>query len=386
MPRDLATNERRGNPRRKWPWIVLGLAMLLLLPLSWLLAHRFSSRRLPAPPWSERELAAIPAAAENGLDDVVLPGGWTLSVVDPELSPLAGVLGTQTPDARWAQVGRGQRLLRSWFDADHERRARELAQIDAVLALPRFADPCGSVGTDCRMIELIKLARMAALADLGAALRGDWVAAFERALALWVASEKLLPSVRTALGDTVALVVARMATDHLRVLVAGYRADVAGGSSRVELSALRSMRDAILAELDAVRRQDLSARRAVIAECLWVHRNLVPVLENPASLGGGGGGLMRYAVDVRATVAVSDARFVELMRWVEAPDHATRSAPPFREYASGTGWWLWNPGGKVILDLVSVDLSPMVARIDEHASALVVSRDALGRELGALRP
>lgn len=60
--------------------------------------------------------------------------------------------------------------------------------------------------------------------------------------------------------------------------------------------------------------------------------------------------------------------------------------PSFGAHASGTDGWLWNPGGDALFDRASADLSPRVARIDEHAAALVGFRDARGRECRALGP
>lgn len=360
--------------------------MLLFVPASWLLAHRFSSRGVPPAPWSERELPAIPAAAENGLAEVVLPGRWSFGVVDPALNDLVKALDAQRPDARWTQAGRRQREISAWIGSDRERRARELAMIDAALATPYFAEPCVTPGSDCRIIDALKLARVVVISDLDAALRGDWPGAFSRSLAFLVASKKLLTTTRTLVGSEVAMVFARMATDHVRVLAAGYRGEVAGGSPRTDPLALRPTFDAVAAALDAPRPGDLSARRLVTSECLWVRGNVRPALEDPAILGGRGGSALRYLVDVRGTMAASDARCVELMNWVQAPDHSALPAPSFHNYASGPGWWLWNPGGKSLLDLLTVDLGPAIEQHDRNAAALLASHRALQSELRVLAP
>jgi hypothetical protein len=367
---------------------VLGFGLLLLVPSAWLLAHRFSSRALPPAPWTERDLPTIPDAAENGLAEVVLPGSWSLDAVDSEIDvvELAGALDAVPPEERWGKVHERQRALEAWASHEPERRARELARIDAALAARFFAEPCTSVGSDCRMLKLVELTRVAIAADYAAALGGEWKTAFERARALLEASNKLVPSARTAVGTMVSIFLARAAVDHLRVLVAGYRAEVAGGSPRTAPDALRSRLDAVETALGVLRRGDVSGRRAVIAECLWIRGTLRPVLEDPASQGGRGGWLLRYAVDVRGSLAASDARFVALMRWVEAPDHATRPPPVFREHASGRFWWLWNPGGKALLDLGSSDVGSIVRQLDRRANELFVSRAALRAELRALAP
>jgi|GEM_PF-7120190 len=110
----------------------------------------------------------------------------------------------------------------------------------------------------------------------------------------------------------------------------------------------------------------------------------MPLLEDPANYPGAGGFLAPYLVDPRGTIAASDKRFITLMAWVEAPDHATRAPPVSRSYASGPGWWLWNPAGKSILDLGGVDFADVITRIDELANTLFISRDASRRQLLAL--
>lgn len=357
--------------------------MTIALPASWLLAHRLASRLVPEAPWSESELPAIPAPAENGLDDVVLPGSSALATLDPALQPLVRPLERVTPDSRWQELVRRREELRAWLAADAALRERDLARIDAVLAAPHFADPCASVGSDCRWVSLVNFARVAMAADLDAALRGDWSRAFLRAHALQLASNELLASARATVANMIALVLAHMATDHLRVLVAGYRAAAAEDAVRAEL---RPTLDASMESLSTVRREDVSARRAVIAECLWLRAGILPVLEDPGANGAWGGFVAPYLVDVHGTVAALDAHFVALMRWVEAPDHATRAPPPARVYASGPAWWLWNPVGKTVLDLGGFDFATVIRRLDTSADELFVSRAALRGELRALLP
>ena len=399
MTRD-SRGPARGNaaqPRRRWPWLALAAGVLMALPGSWLLAHRLASRDFPPAPWSASELPTIPAAEENGLDDVVLPSGsWNVSNVPEELVPLVAALERQAPAARWALTVAESARLAEWrgVDADTSARAAELAQIDAALGERRFADPCLGVGSECPMMRAINLGRFAALADLDAALRGDWSVALRRALRLLRAANDLIMSARTMLGNSVALVFARIATDHARVVVAGYAAaaepsaapgatpSAAQGATSI---AERETLDAIASTLSALARDDVDARRALIAECFWIRDGLMPLLDDPTNYPGAGGFLAPYFVDPRGTIAASDERFITLMAWVEAPDHATRAPPVSRSYASGPGWWLWNPAGKSILDIAGVDLTHVITRMDELADTLFVSRDALRRELSALR-
>ncbi len=391
MTRD-SRGPARGNaaqPRRRWPWLLVAASVVLALPGSWLLAHRLASRDFPPAPWSASELPTIPAAAENGLDDVVLPSGsWHVSNVPEKLVPLVAPLESEAPAARWASIVAESAHLAQWMgvDADAALRATELAQIDAALGARRFADPCLGVGSECNMARAINLVRFAAVADLDAALHGDWSAALRRALTLLRAANDFIVSARTMLGNSVALVFGRIATDHARVLVAGYAATAEPSAApRLTPTARRETLDTVEHELDALARRDFNARRALIAECFWIRDSLMPLLEHPANYPGAGGFLAPYLVDPRGTIAASDEHFVALMAWVEAPDHATRAAPVARRYASGSGWWLWNPAGKSILDIGGADFAAVITRMDELADTLFVSRDALRRELLVLR-
>lgn len=368
----------------------------MALPGSWLLAHRLASRDFPPAPWSASELPTIPAAEENGLDDVVLPNSsWHVRNVPQELVPLVALLEREAPSARWASIVDESARLAEWtgVDADAALRTAELLQIDAAIGARRFADPCLGVGSECNMARAINLVRFAAVADLDAALHGDWSAALRRALTLLRAANDLIVSARTMLGNSVALVFARIATDHARVVVAGYAAAEPSADTGATPSAAqgatsiaqREILDAIASTLGALARDDVDARRALITECFWIRESLMPLLEDPTNYPGAGGFLAPYLVDPRGTIAASDERFITLMAWVEAPDHATRAPPVSRSYASGPGWWLWNPAGKSILDIAGVGSSHVIARMDELADALFVSRDALRRELSALR-
>ena len=391
MPRD-SRDPPPGNaarPRRLWPWLVFAAGAILALPGSWLLAHRLASRTFPPAPWSASELPTIPAAEENGLDDIIATSGSRRFITSEEdLSRLVLPLDRETPAEQWAVIEDARARVAEWRGVGTDSRllVAELARFDAALAAPRFADPCAGVASECHAAAVIQLARLAAIADLDAALRDDWSAALRRALSLLVAANDFVVSARTMLGDSVALVFGRIATDHARVLLAGYAAAAERAAAAGEAPLpMRETLDAIAQTLRAPVRTDVDARRAVIAECFWIRESLIPMLEDPTSYPGPAGFLAPYLVDPRGTIIASDARFVALMQWVEAPDHATSPPPVMRTYARGFGWWLWNPAGKSILDLDGSDFTGVITRMDEFADALFVSRDALRRELLPLR-
>lgn len=340
----------------------------------------------------------MPNARGNGADDVLLSRSWALSTVDDDLRALSGRLderhsppdarAVETPELRWAEVLRRQDRLHDWMSADALRRG-ELAQVDAVLRAPRFADPCPTRLTgQCEVSELLNLADFVAVADLEVALRGDWSQAIARAVDLLLAADELIPTARGILVNVVALSFALRAVDHVRVLLVGYRAATESGAANAELTLLRPTLEGYLAMLDApdaLARDELRSRRAVIAECHAARQFLMLALADPATNPNlPGGFLAAYLVDPPATVAASDREYVALMLWVEARDHLTRPPPPNDVYASGPAWWVWNPGGKQILDTVGIEHPAVIRGMDRMSDDLFASRAALRRELGAL--
>ena len=119
---------------------------------------------------------------------------------------------------------------------------------------------------------------------------------------LAAANEVLLTS-RTVLAHMVSLVLARIATDHLRVLIAGYRRARTEEETSTEPAELRASLDAVTTALDAIRREDLHARRAVITECLWIREGVAMALADPSANGMPGGPLAPLCTCRRAGFA-----------------------------------------------------------------------------------
>jgi hypothetical protein len=53
-------------------------------------------------------------------------------------------------------------------------------------------------------------------------------------------------------------------------------------------------------------------------------------------------------------------------------------------HARGSGWWLWNLGGKTMLDLMVIDVGPMVRRLESGRRDLDTSLASLQVELSVL--
>ncbi len=373
--------------RRRWPWLLVAVALVGALPLSWLAAHRLAGRTPPPSPWPAT-IAPHPASlAENGLDEIVMGHAWAPERLPEALDDLVGPLaakdvtggGAQARE-RWRAAEAARADVRAYFAEPSTRDARrgELASVDAALAAPRFADPCGDMQSDCDIVKSITLVRIAALANLDAALRGDWVGALTRARALLRASRDFSTSGH---GFGAAAAFSNFTTSHVRVLVAGLGAARPPAAVRATLlpllDALRDVTQPLAADA-------LDVRRALLVEHAFgraLLRDTLVVAARPATAGHF---VQLLLTNDAATLAAYDASYVEAVRWVDAPDHATRAAPPIRLYARGAGWWLWNPGGKATLDLLALDVGSLVRRLESARRDVDSSLASLQVELVAL--
>jgi hypothetical protein len=384
----MRTHESRG--RRRWPWVLVAAALVGALPLSWLAAHRLAGRTLPPSPWPAPTVPNPASLADNGLDEIVLGYGWAPEPLPDALQDLVGPLaakdvttGGAEARARWTAAEAARADVRAYFAEPSTRDARrgELAAIDAALAAPRFADPCSDMQSNCNLVKTITLARIAALANLDAALRGDWVGALTRARALLRAARDFDASGHGFVGATAAAAFANFATSHVRVLLAGL------GAARPPAA----VRTALLPLLDSLRdvtkpltSDELDVRRTLLGEHALgraLLRDTLAVATRPTTTADIAQLLLTADA---ATFTAYDDTWVEALRWLEAPDHATRAAPPIRLHARGSGWWLWNLGGKTMLDLMVIDIGPMVRRLESGRRDLDTSLASLQVELSVL--
>ncbi len=274
--------------------------------------------------------------------------------------------------------------LRAWLreEGRQEERALWLARIDETLRAPRFADPCVSVELDCRPLHVLDLARLAAVADLDAALHGDWTSALERAAAMLRASNDLLRTSRTVVDATTGALFSLVASDHLRVLVAGLRAAQAEDAASPATVTLESLRGALVTAVDGATRDDVDLPRLVVGEQRRVRPTVLAALGGAPGAGSADLGPAGFLLDRADTVAALDADFAALRAWVEAPAHARRPWT-VHLHAEGAGWWVWNPGGKRLLDAMAYDAGHAFSQLEALADGAFTSRARVRGELGS---
>jgi hypothetical protein len=381
----MRTHASRG--RRRWPWVLVAVALVGALPLSWLAAHRLAGRTLPPSPWPAPTAPNPASLADNGLDEIVMGHAWAPERPPEALDELVGPLaakdvtgGGAEARARWTAAEAARADVRAYFAEPSTLDARrgELAAIDAALAAPRFADPCSDMQFNCNIVKTITLARIAALANLDAALRGDWVGALTRARALLRAARDFSASGHGFVGATAAAAFANLATSHVRVLVAGLGAGPHPAAVRTALLPLLQSLRHVTKPLGTA---ELDVRRTLLGEHALGRRLLLSTIEDSTRSSRPASVMQLWLTHDAATLAAYDASYVEALRWVDAPDHATRAAPALSLRARGMGWWLWNPGGKATLDLMALDVGPLVRRLESGRRDVDTALAALQREL-----
>jgi hypothetical protein len=370
--------------------MLVAVALVGALPLTWVAAHRLAGRTPPPSPWPAPTVPRPASLAENGLDEIAMRHAWSPEPLPTALHDLVGPLaakdvtgGGAEARARWTAAEAARAEIRAYFAEPSTRDARrgELAAVDAALAAPRVADPCGDMQSDCNLVKSITLVRIAALADLDAALRGDWAGALTRARALLRAARDFGASGHGFVGATAAAAFTNFVTAHVRVLVAGLGAARPPAAVRATLLPLLESLHAFTAPLAA---DEVDVRRTLLGEHALgraLLRDTLAVAARPATAGDFAQHLLTHDA---ATFAAYDARYVDALRWIDAPDHATRAAPPIRLYARGWGWWFWNPVGKAMLDLMAIDIGPVLRRLESGRRDLDTSLAALRTELGVL--
>jgi len=351
------------------------VAVLATLFAGWVLAHRLADRAPPPPPWPSPTLPNPAAPADNGLEAIVRP--LTFGAEDPpgELRDLVDPLRAndvrdREARARWAATEGARRALREWSDQPDTRRMLERA--DAALAAPRFVDPCDVRRDHCDVLRALRLLRFVALANLESAAAGDWITAFTRGRDLLRASRDFAASGQGYVGTSVAAVLPLVAAANLRTLVAGVRTARPDAATRAALDAMIASLRGLAGPLGT---EALDPRRALRFEHARGRQQIVThFLAAPAD--GPMGQLLRWLTAGPATLAAWDANAVAHQRWLDGSP--TAPPPPVTpRRARGPRWWLWNPGGKMVLDVMVFD-DPKVLR------QLVDARPQADRALAAL--
>ncbi len=273
--------------------------------------------------------------------------------------------------ARWAAVKEARSALGGWSAEAGTRRMLDRA--DAALAAPRFVDPCDVRRDACDALRALRLLRFVALANLESAAAGDWITAFTRGRDLLRASRDFAASGQGYVGAEVAAALPLMAAANLQTLIAGVRKERPDAATCAALGAMIPSLHELAGPLGA---EAFDPRRALRFEHARGRQRIVTYfLAGPAD--GPMGQLLRWLTDGPTTLAAWDANAVAHQRWLDgSPAAPPPPASPRR--VRGPGWWLWNPGGKMVLDVMALDDSAVLRQ-------LVDARPRADRALAAVR-
>jgi hypothetical protein len=170
-----------------------------------------------------------------------------------------------------------------------------------------------------------------------------------------------------------------MAAGNVRMLVAGLRTARPDAATRAAFAPLVASLQELAAPLPP---EAIDARRAVLGDHANSRAMLRELFDSPTRPTDPTGVASLWLTHEAATLTAIDARYAEFIAWLDAPDHATRPPPRAHKHAEGFGWWLWNPGGKLALDLLDLDLGDIVRNIESGRARSRRLRRARG---GAVR-
>ena len=331
----------KGTQRRRGAKIAVGATVaVLVLAGAWVGAHVL--RSAPAPHWSDADLPPLPPAEENGWEQLRVRG-FRAELEEP-WNRLAG----EGAEALWAESARtlGARAAIAAHREDAE----------AILALPRFVDACPArLSASCPTLEVLALIDVAALIATGHAHEGEWEEAIGSAARLVDRMGQLAASGRLLVTRMLGVVALREA---LSVALAVARHTPV----EVDLSALEGA-----LELDEAA---IELAPAFVGEYLFFRSAMEESREQP------------LLIDRAQTDAMAVRLYGELRAFAEEPPAGPR---PSREpYSEGPLWWVYNAGGKEMLDLMMAgDMTTLVDRYRDERAAMLEERDALRARLEA---
>jgi hypothetical protein len=172
-----------------------------------------------------------------------------------------------------------------------------------------------------------------------------------------------------------------MAAGNVRVLVAGLRTATPDAATRAALAPLVASLHALAAPLPS---EAIDARRAVLGDHANSRAMLRSLFDSPTRPTDPTGVASVWLTHEAATLSAFDAQYADFIAWLDAPDHATRPPPRAHKHAEGFGWWLWNPGGKLALDLLDLDLGAIVRNIESGRARADAAFAALAVDLSAV--
>lgn len=320
------------------PWVkrvLRPVALLLGVYAVWALAHLVIGASRPKPIWTPADLPATPPARDNA---------WT-PVHEVALAPPADLVRRvfTLDDRQVIDLDKAPRSEIDDFVEDPATRA-QLAELRALLARPRFADDCPlDLASRCKTVPWIETHRALLLDALSAYWREGAVVAGERLDLVLRADVDAAQSSRTAVSHIVTLSV--------------LREGLTTASSLLVLERYPARTRTLRATLEGLDPSMLDARRAVISEYVLVGR--------PEPGGFALPWWMPY--DAGGTSAEIDRRA-----------RAAYEGHPIAEPArSGSFWWLWNPKGKSMMDVIALEWGPLLAKIADARATIAARRTAL---------
>lgn len=351
---------RKSHRLRPLAWAVVVLVPLALAGASvWLLAQRL--RGPTEARWTESDLPVTPPDAENGWA-VVRDDVPELSFDDATQEHLHQLLDTRLPvSQRLAIFDRAAGTLR----IESEEHTVVLEAALRALARPRFADGCPfPLEASCPALELLTFQYVIARHGFGFAGEDR----LPEALA--IATQALrahLDLAATARGITTMMIAAITLTRSLALLedlVA--LVDRSGLASDVWSASSREMRELLEA------RAPLDGTQAVRGEYVGARRALAELVEAAR------GRTSSFGLDERATSVAIDDHYSALHAYAEDP---SQPRPVVRAIGEATPWWIHNPIGDLMLDVVLAQSGRRFDQLREADAEIEAQGEALRRAL-----
>jgi hypothetical protein len=322
--------KRRVSPRAIVGASVLGVGV-------WLGATVYP-QAIPEPRWTEADLPSLPAASDNGWHSVT---SEALELAIPK--SLGSLIGSRELESErfWAQVERDAELLREFLASEGAQEA--LARIEDARREVAFADACAlEVKSTCQLIAWHQSHDVALLQALALAQAGRSTEALTLVRALLRMSAAQLESARSVLSLLVALDQLGDALHEAEMIVA--RIDRSGADAE--------LRAELLAEVAAVEVDTLDLRAIVIGTYLH-HRDALELTRDTW--------FYSHASTVRRVDQMHERRYQAAVNG----DVFAALGGEERSPTQSLGWWLHNPGGKLVLEAMAFDPTSLAADIEE---------------------
>jgi hypothetical protein len=353
-----------GSRRRS---VALALAVVLIIAgLVWVGVNVYSYAA-PQPLWTREDLPPIPAG-----------NGWSVVTADeieleipPQLGELSELGGREGLDAErfWQELELEAETLRRFmltYRAQEALDRFELARRSAA-----FVEDCAPADP-CRLLAWRDVHRVAVLRSIELALADQPAAAC------------------TLLGELIEMDLAHLQSTHSQLGVMVASRNLLHAASWAEMLARRldpsersTERGAALAELaDAVRRadvRDFDVRLAVIGEYLFV-AEMLDTMADPGREAQRPRWLFNRSLTLRSANEQFERRYASAL----AGDTLAALGGGERSPRERFGWWLSNPGGKLVLEMLLTKPEGLADSIDETLAEIQQTRSRVLTRLAEL--